>query len=127
MRASLARGEPPPGFGQRPYPLGDPRAAALFAAFEPDEQIKALRMEFPEAIMISTRKPEDVKRVRDLVLAFFEREMGEESFLIPYSKSYLTGKIHEKSRVLSEDYEDEGTRVRLRGPKDFLEWLRGQV
>jgi citrate synthase len=43
VRASLARGEPPPGFGQRPYPLGDPRAAALFAAFEPDGQIRALR------------------------------------------------------------------------------------
>lgn len=91
------------------------------------EEIRSLRMEFPQAIMISTRKPEDVKRVRDLVLGFFEREMAEESFLIPYAKSNLTGKIHEKSRVLREDYEDEGTRMILRGPKDFLEWLRKQI
>lgn len=91
------------------------------------EEIRALRMEYPHAIMISTRKPEDIQRVRDLVLGFFEKGMGEESFLIPYSKSSLTGKIHEKSRVLSEDYEDEGTRVKLRAPKDFLEWLREQL
>lgn len=91
------------------------------------EQIRALRMEYPAAIMISTRKPEDIKRVRDLILGFFERDMAEESFLIPYGKSKLTGPIHEKSRVLSEDYEDEGTRLTLRGPKDFFEWLKKQL
>ncbi|MES2746633.1 MAG: GTPase HflX [Bdellovibrionota bacterium] len=91
------------------------------------EQIRALRMEYPEAIMISAKKPEDVKRVRDLVLSFFERDMVEESVLVPYAKSHLTGPIHEKSRVLSEDYEDEGTRMKLRAPKDFIAWLKKQV
>jgi GTP-binding protein HflX len=91
------------------------------------DQIRALRMEFPEALMISAKKPDDVKRVRDLVLSFFEREMIEESVLIPYAKSNLTGPIHDKARVLSEDYEDEGTRMRLRAPKDFMEWLKKQI
>ncbi|RZA11601.1 MAG: GTPase HflX, partial [Proteobacteria bacterium] len=91
------------------------------------EQIRALRMEYPEAIMISAKKPEDVKRVRDLVLSFFERDMVEESVLVPYAKSHLTGPIHEKSRVLSEDYEDEGTLMKLRAPKDFIAWLKKQV
>ncbi len=91
------------------------------------EKIRALRMEFPEAVMISTRKPEDIKRVRDLVLSYFERDMEEDSFLIPYAMSKLTGPIHEKARVLSEDYEDEGTRMKLRGPKSFFEWLRKEL
>ncbi|HEY1932923.1 MAG TPA: citrate synthase [Acetobacteraceae bacterium] len=35
IAARLARGEDIPGFGQRLYPHGDPRAAALFAAWPP--------------------------------------------------------------------------------------------
>lgn len=35
VAARLARGEEIPGFGQRLYPNGDPRAAALFAAWPP--------------------------------------------------------------------------------------------
>jgi citrate synthase len=35
VAARLARGEDIPGFGQRLYPHGDPRAAALFAAWPP--------------------------------------------------------------------------------------------
>ncbi|MBC7533976.1 MAG: GTPase HflX [Oligoflexus sp.] len=92
-----------------------------------DIQIKTLRMEYPQAIMISTRKPEDIKRVRDLVLGYFERDMVEEKFLIPYSKGNLTGPIHEKSRVLSESFEDEGTDILIRATPDFIEWLKKQL
>lgn len=92
-----------------------------------DIQIRALRMEYPQAVMISTRKPEDIKRIRDLILSYFERDMSEEKFLIPYSMSKLTGPIHEKSRVLEETYEDDGTLMTLRANKDFLEWLRKQL
>ena len=92
-----------------------------------EAQIRALRMEYPQAIMISTRRPEDVKRVRDLVLGYFERDMGEEKFLIPYSKGNLTGPIHEKSRVLEETFEDDGTLMHLRASKEFLDWLKKQL
>ncbi|MBC7660848.1 MAG: GTPase HflX [Chitinophagaceae bacterium] len=92
-----------------------------------DLEIRALRMEFPQAIMISTRRPEDIKRVRDLVLGFFEKDMIEEKFLVPYSKGKLTGPIHEKARVLSEDFEDEGTVMHLRANKEFIDWLRKQL
>ena len=43
VRAFIARGDAPPGFGQRPYPDGDPRAVALLAAFEPPPALLALK------------------------------------------------------------------------------------
>ena len=43
VRAYIARGDPPPGFGQRPYPAGDPRARALLSAFDPDPQLLDLQ------------------------------------------------------------------------------------
>ncbi len=43
MRAFVARGEPAPGFGQRPYPAGDPRAIALLEAFRPNPELLELK------------------------------------------------------------------------------------
>jgi citrate synthase len=43
VRAFIARGDPPPGFGQRPYPAGDPRAAALMGAFDPGPELLELK------------------------------------------------------------------------------------
>ena len=43
VRAVIARGEPPPGFGHRLYPDGDPRAAALLEGFRPDPELIALK------------------------------------------------------------------------------------
>ena len=39
VKAYIARGDAPPGFGQRPYPAGDPRAKALFSAFRPKTEL----------------------------------------------------------------------------------------
>jgi citrate synthase len=43
VRAFIARGDAPPGFGQRPYPDGDPRAAALLGAFTPPPALLELK------------------------------------------------------------------------------------
>ena len=43
VRAFVARGEPAPGFGQRPYPAGDPRAIALLEAFRPNPELLELK------------------------------------------------------------------------------------
>ena len=44
VKAYIARGDAPPGFGQRPYPAGDPRAKALFSAFRPKTELIELGM-----------------------------------------------------------------------------------
>ena len=44
VKGFIARGDPPPGFGQRPYPAGDPRAKALLNAFRPSPELIELGM-----------------------------------------------------------------------------------
>jgi citrate synthase len=48
-RATLAAGEPPPGFGHALYPDGDPRATALLEAIEVAPALAALRQEVEAA------------------------------------------------------------------------------
>ena len=43
VRAAIARGESPAGFGHLLYPDGDPRAEALLKAFRPDPELIALK------------------------------------------------------------------------------------
>ena len=43
VRAVIARGDQPPGFGHRFYPDGDPRAEALLEALRPDPELIALK------------------------------------------------------------------------------------
>jgi citrate synthase len=68
VRAFIARGDAPAGFGQRPYPDGDPRAAALLAAFAP-----------PPALLELKAAAEDLTGERaniDFALAVMTRTLG---------------------------------------------------
>ena len=68
VKAYIARGDAPPGFGQRPYPAGDPRARALFSAFRPS---KAL-LELKAAGEAFTGQPANI----DFALAALTRTLG---------------------------------------------------
>ncbi|MFT3926750.1 MAG: GTPase HflX [Myxococcales bacterium] len=81
---------------------------------------KALEAEFPQALMLSAKDPEDVRRLHERIVAHFEQSMGEQEFLIPYSEQRFVAMLHERCRVLEENYEDEGTRIRVRAPAAVL-------
>jgi GTP-binding protein HflX len=80
----------------------------------------ALAEEFPDALLMSAKRPEDVKALHQRIVAHFEGRMGEQEFLIPYSQQRFVAMLHERTRVLEENYEDHGTRVRARAPKGVL-------
>ena len=68
VSANLARGHAPPGFGQRPYPAGDPRAKALLSAFTPDPEL----MQLKDAAEALTGQPANI----DFALAALTRTLG---------------------------------------------------
>jgi GTP-binding protein HflX len=72
-------------------------------------QAEKLMEEFPEAIMISTRNVEDLKRLREKILSFFEEEMTKENIFVPYQVQGVVGEIRASMRVISESYSGEGT------------------
>ena len=75
----------------------------------------ALIEKHPDAILLSAHRPEDVSALRDTIIAFFEAEMVEDVLVLPYAKQGLIGEVYESARVLSEDYDENGRVLKVRG------------
>ena len=89
-----------------------------------DDQRADLLECFPDAVFVSAKSREDVRRVHGLIQEFFERDMDEEEFLVPYDQQAKVSMLHESCRVLEERYEEDGTHIRVRGSSALLGGLR---
>jgi GTP-binding protein HflX len=106
----------------------DPRLLVLNKADRLSaEQRDQLAREFPEALIISARDAADIERLHAAVVAFFERTMQEAEFVIPYDRQRQVRLLHERSRVLEEQYEQDGARLRVRAPAPILASLRREL
>jgi GTP-binding protein HflX len=92
-----------------------------------EEQRKALAFELPGGLLVSSRNPDDVARVRQCLIDFFEGSYVEAELLVPYSRQRLVSEMHESGRVLSESYEDDGVRVRVLSDPETLNRLRAKL
>ncbi len=79
------------------------------------KEIEQLKQEFPQAIFISTRKPEDIKSMRLRILEHFEKDMIEEDLFIDYSVKGAIGEIRSRMRVLTESFNEKGVTLRVKG------------
>ena len=84
----------------------------------------ALRAKHPDAILLSSKSPEDVTALRETIIAFFEAEMVEDYLVLPYAKQGRLSEVHENARVLSEDYDANGRIMRVRGLPGVIARLR---
>jgi GTP-binding protein HflX len=75
-------------------------------------------------MLVSAHDAKDVARVRDAILAFFEARMVQETLVVPYAKQSLLGEVYERSRVVSESYDDGGTRLTVRALPAAIARLR---
>ena len=74
-----------------------------------------LALRFPDAFQLSAKDPEDVARLRARILAHFEAEMVEADVVVPYARMGLLGEVFEHARVVAEEYDETGRRMRVRG------------
>lgn len=91
------------------------------------EQAEALVIEFPEAIMISARDKDDLKKMRDKIMSYFETDMTDEDIFIPYTVQGVIGEIRSKIRVLSESYNENGVTLRVRSSAKTLEQIKKKL
>jgi GTP-binding protein HflX len=68
-----------------------------------------------DAVLLSAHDPTDVAALRESIIAFFDARMVEVDLVVPYAKQELIGSVYEAARVVSEDYDEVGTRLRVRG------------
>lgn len=91
------------------------------------DEAAALMVEFPDAIMISTRDKDDLKRMREKIMSYFETDMVDEDLFIPYTVQGVIGEIRSKLRVLSESYNENGVTLRVRSPEKILEQIKKKL
>jgi len=81
----------------------------------------------PEAWMVSCKNPSDVADVRARLIDFFESFYVEGELLVPYDRQRLVSQMHDNGKVLEQNYEDSGVRVRLRTDPETLARLRAEL
>ena len=84
----------------------------------------ALVERHPDAILLSAHSATDVSALRDTIIAFFEAEMVEDVLVLPYARQAIIGEIYESARVLSEEYDERGRVLKVRGLPGTITRLR---
>ncbi|MET0340469.1 MAG: GTPase HflX [Polyangiales bacterium] len=110
------------GAGERPSKLVLNKADRLDEA-----QAHALRAEFPEALLLSARVRDDVLGLHAELVRFFEQGMEETTFRVPYDAQRQVALLHERTRVLEEQYDEAGAKVRVRARPEVLRALARDI
>lgn len=92
----------------------------------PEERAQ-LAQDYPEALFLSARNPQDVSELRLKLIEFFESDMRDEDVLIPYPKMNLIGEVRSRFRVIHEQYNEEGLLLKLRGHDADLDRLKERL
>jgi GTPase len=91
-------------------------------------QVHLLAREFPDAMQISTRLPEDVERVKKMIRDFFEQGMQETEILVPYDdQKGLIGEIRKHAAVIAEKYDEKGVSLKIRTFPEALARIQKKI
>jgi len=89
----------------------------------PDE-LNTLKAEFPEAVFLSSRDPQDVANLRLRLIGYFETDMVDSDLLIPYTVQGAIGEIRSKMRVIAESYNEKGVTLKVRAHQEHIDRIR---
>jgi GTP-binding protein HflX len=96
--------------------VGDPAAEAAATS--------VLAARWPDAFVMSARRPLDVVRLRARLIAFFARDLVHGEVRVPYDRQQLRGEIFASCEVLGERYQEDAVIFDVRAHPAVLERLR---
>jgi GTPase len=88
---------------------------------------EVLAREFPDALRVSAKDPDDVARVRQVLIDRFSADLPEADLVVPYDRSAMIGEIREGATVVREAFEDDGVHYRIRASQVVLDRLRARL
>ena len=91
------------------------------------EALAALKAEYPDAVLLSTRSQDDLQMLRERIMRHFEREMLDEELRIPFTAQGVAAEIRARMRILSEAYDAEGLTLRVRSTPDNLTAIKRKL
>jgi GTP-binding protein HflX len=75
---------------------------------------QVLGAEYPDAVLTSTRSPEDMHSVSERIIHFFEKDMIEKEILVPYKAQGAIKEMRLKMKILRESFTEEGVLLLVR-------------
>ena len=87
----------------------------------------ALRTRYPDCIVMSARRNDDVAQLHKAIVAFFQRDRVEAELFLPWSAQKLRNEIFAKCEVLEERADSEGAFLRVRGEREAVNILSEQL
>lgn len=91
------------------------------------EELAALKAEYPDAVLLSTRSKEDLQALRERIMGYFESDMVDEDLRIPFTAQGVMAEIRAKMRILSEAYDADGLTVRVRSTPENLTAIKKKL
>ncbi len=91
------------------------------------EELAALKAEYPDAVLLSTRSKDDLQALRERIMGYFESDMLDEDLRIPFTAQSVVAEIRAKMRVLSEAYDAEGLTIRVRSTPENLAAIKQKL
>jgi len=107
------------GAGDKPTFLVFNKADLVKEIFLP----KILERKYIDCVAVSSLRPPDMKRLRNAIFSYFEKDMMDLEILVPYTDTYLQSQIHEFSKVVKKEYREEGAYFEIRIMKSTAQWL----
>jgi GTP-binding protein HflX len=97
------------------------------SAAEQAAQESMLHEQYPDCIVMSARRPEDVAKLHRAIVAFFQRDLIETTLLLPWSAQQLRGEIFAYCEVLEEHADEQGAIFRIRSDAATLDSLKKKL
>jgi GTP-binding protein HflX len=91
------------------------------------EELASLKVEYPDAFFLSTRSKEDLNALREHIMRYFESDMIDEEFCIPFTAQGVLAEIRARMRILSEEYDAEGLKIRVRSTPENLTLIKKKL
>lgn len=86
-----------------------------------------LRAKYPDCIVMSAKRPDDVAKLHQTIVAFFQQDLVEAELFLPWSAQQWRGKIYASCQVLEERSDNDGAFLKVRGEAEAINKLREQV
>jgi GTP-binding protein HflX len=85
-----------------------------------------LRAKYPDCVVMSARRPDDVVKMHQKIVGFFQQDLVETEIFLPWTAQQLRGEIYANCQVLEERSDNDGAFFLVRSEPDVIKNIREQ-
>jgi GTP-binding protein HflX len=86
----------------------------------------ALRAKYPDCVVMSARRPDEVAKLHDKIVEYFQQDLVETEIFLPWTAQQLRGEIYANCQVLVDRSDNDGAFFRVRSEPDVIKNIREQ-